>query len=310
MASTHGQVRSELAVARRAVDDGARRHGQAPTNEGDPMLVVDPAAREYLATLAVQSRDILERDLIGVYAAGSLALEGYQPGRSDIDVAVVVSGPLSAPAKQALVDGLRHETVPCPARGLELVAYRTEVAAAGAGEPGFEVELNSGAAMPFRVTWTGQARREEDGRFWYGIDRSILAERGLTVYGPAAATIFRPVPDEQLVNLLIDSLRWHLAQPDADRDVDAVPGPAWTDDAVLNACRALQRLRSGHWSSKVGAGQQLVWDDPDPAVRDVVSRAIAAREGGAHPSARDARLFQRNVLLALERVAGRPAADR
>ena len=272
------------------------------------MLVVDPAARGYLAALAARSRDILERDLIGVYATGSLALEGYQPGRSDIDVAVVVSGPLSAPAKQALVDGLRHETLPCPARGLELVAYRTEVAAAAADEPGFEVELNSGAAMPFRVTWTGQARREEDGTFWYAIDRNILAERGLTVYGPAAATIFRPVSDEQLVRLLIDSLRWHLSQPDADRDVDAVPGPAWTDDGILNACRGLQRMRSGHWSSKVGAGQQFVWGDPDPAVRDVVSRAIGARQGGAHPSAREARTFQRTVLAALERSANARAS--
>jgi hypothetical protein len=274
------------------------------------MLVVDPAARDYLAALAARSRDILERDLIGVYGAGSLALEAYQPGRSDIDVAVVVSGPLPGSAKQALVEGLRHETLPCPARGLELVVYRTQVAADAGSEPGFEVELNSGAAMPFRVTWTGQARRDEDGTFWYAIDRSILAERGVTVYGPAAATIFRPVPDEQLVNLLIDSLRWHLVRPDEERDADAVPGPAWADDAVLNACRALQRVRSGHWSSKVGAGQQLVWDDPDPAVRDVVSRAIATREGGAHPSARDARSFQRTVLLALERAAGDSAGDR
>ena len=272
------------------------------------MLVVNPAAREYLAALAARCRDILERDLIGVYAAGSLALEGYQPGRSDIDVAVVVSGPLSAPAKQALVEGLRHEALPCPARGLELVAYRTEVAAAAAGEPGFEVELNSGAAMPFRVTWTGQARREADGTFWYAIDRSILAERGVTVYGPAAGTIFCPVPDERLVNLLIDSLRWHLGQPGDDREEAAVPGPAWADDAILNACRALQRMRSGHWSSKVGAGQQLVWSDPDPAVRDVVLRAIAARQGGAHPSAQEAHAFQQTVLAALGRSADTRAA--
>ena len=273
------------------------------------MLVVDPAVREYLAALAARSRDILERDLIGVYAAGSLALEGYQPGRSDIDVAIVVSRSLPAPAKQALVEGLRHETLPCPARGLELVAYRTEVAAAAAREPGFEVELNSGAAMPFRVTWTGQARREADGTFWYAIDRSILAERGVTVYGPAAGTIFRPVPDEHLVTLLIDSLRWHLAQPDDEHDVDAVPGPPWTDDAILNACRALQRMLSGHWSSKVGAGQQLVWGDPDPAVRDVVSRAIDARQGGAHPSAQEAHTFQRTVLAALQRSTNTRAAD-
>ncbi len=273
------------------------------------MLVVDPAARDYLAALAARGRDVLERDLVGVYAAGSIALDAYQPGRSDIDVAIVVTGPLSPPAKQALVEGLRHEALPCPARGVELVVYRVEVAAAAGGEPGFEVELNSGAVMPFRVTWAGEARRDEDGTFWYAIDRSILAERGLTVYGPAAATVFRSVPDEQLVTLLLASLQWHLAQPADGGDPSAVPGPAWTDDAVLNACRALQRIRTGHWSSKVAAGQQLLWDDPDPAVRDVVSRAIAARQGGAHPSVQEAQTFQRTVLAGLQRSADTLAAD-
>ncbi len=265
------------------------------------MLVVEQTVRDYLTALAARSRDILGRDLVGVYAAGSIALDAYRPGRSDVDVAVVTAGALSGSAKQAVVEGLRHESLPCPARGLELAVYRMEVAAGAGSDPGFEVELNSGAAMPFRVTWTGEARRDEDGTFWYAIDRSIVAERGLTVYGPAASTIFRSVPDEQLVNLLIGSLRWHLSQPDEDGDAGGAAGPAWTDDAVLNACRALQRVRTGHWTSKTAAGQQMLWANPDPTVRDVVSRAIAAREGGVHPSARDTRSFQRDVLLELER---------
>ncbi len=59
-----------------------------------------------------------------MYAAGSLALDAYQHGRSDIDIAIVCADALALPVKQTIVGALRHEALPCPARGLELVVYR------------------------------------------------------------------------------------------------------------------------------------------------------------------------------------------
>jgi len=45
----------------------------------------------YLDELAARTQRVLGERLVGVYAGGSLALGGYEPGRSDIDVAVVVA---------------------------------------------------------------------------------------------------------------------------------------------------------------------------------------------------------------------------
>ena len=92
-------------------------------------------------------------DLVGVYAAGSLALDAYEPDRSDIDIAIVCSAALPMATKESIVAALRHESLPCPARGLELVVYRTEVAGAATSDPGFEVELNTGPRMDFRATY-------------------------------------------------------------------------------------------------------------------------------------------------------------
>jgi len=288
------------------------------------LFAVDPAVREYLAALTEWCAAILGSELVGVYAAGSLALDAYQPGRSDIDVAVVCTTALARPEKEAIVQALRHESLACPARGLELVVYRADVAAAGGSEPGFEVELNTGARMDFRATYAGQDRRPEDGTFWYAIDRSILAECGRAVSGPPAQEIFRSVSEPALVDLLIASLRWHLGpspdadQPDdaADQSDDADAGLSWTDDAVLNACRAWQRVSTGHWSSKVTAGEQVLTDQPDIAAggttrlddghgldRAVVRQALQARDGGAPPGVSQAREFQRHVLVSLERMA-------
>jgi len=288
------------------------------------MLAVDSSVLEYLAALTERCAAILGPELIGVYAAGSIALDAYQPGRSDIDVAVVCAAPLARPQKEAIVQALRHESLACPARGLELVVYRTAAAAAGGRDPGFEVELNTGARMDFRATYAGQDRRPEDGTFWYAIDRSILAERGRAVSGPPAQEIFRSVSEPALVDLLIASLRWHLgSSPDADQpdaaaeqSEDADAGPSWTDDAVLNACRAWQRVSTGQWSSKVTAGEQVLTDQPDIAAggttrrddghgldRAVVRQALQARAGAAPPGVSQARGFQRQVLMLLERMA-------
>lgn len=266
------------------------------------MQELDLSVGEYLATLTERTISILGADdLVGVYAAGSLALDAYEHGRSDIDIAIVCARTLSLPSKMAMVEALRHDALPCPARGLELVVYRAEVAGAGRTDPGFEVELNTGARMSFRVTWAAADRPMADGTFWYAIDRSILAERGLALLGPLAGTMFRSVPEDELLLLLITSLRWHLGSADESETAESKTA-SWTDDAVLNACRAWRRVRSGHWSSKQEAGRQVLsLNDDDELDRAVVEQALAARDGAALPSVPDARAFQRAVLIGLER---------
>ena len=203
------------------------------------MQALDPVAADYLTALTERAQLLLLSDLVGVYAAGSIALDAYEPGRSDIDVAIVCSAELPVATKQAIVAALRHEWLPCPARGLELVVYRTEVAGGATGDPGFEVELNTGPRMDFRATYAGADRKERDGTFWYAVDRSILAERGLALLGPPAQQVFRSVPDDELVRLLIASLRWHVgAESGAIGVAEEQEYASWTDDAVLNSCRA------------------------------------------------------------------------
>ncbi|MGN9765266.1 nucleotidyltransferase domain-containing protein [Micromonospora sp. SD12] len=282
---------------------------------------LDPPLRRYLTDLVAAARDVLGDDLVGAYAAGSVGLGAYQPGRSDVDVALVCADALDAGRRRELVARLRHEALPCPARGLELVVYRREVARSGTPEPGFEVELNTGARMPFRATWAAADRPVEDGLFWYGLDRSILHQSGLALLGPPAAEAFADLSPADLRRLLTDALRWWLALPTPPGDGPA-PG---AEDAVLGACRSLVRVRHGVWLSKVDAGRRLVADarlaaptaagQPAYAAGDggavgvigdggavgVIERSIAARAGGPPPSGPEARAFQRRVLDEISR---------
>src|SRR5215212_909281 len=237
---------------------------------------------------------------MGAYAAGSLALDAYQPGRSDIDVALVCTRALRLTAKWELVARLRHEALPCPARGLELVVYRQEVTRSGTAEPGFEMELNTGPRMDFRATYDPRDRPAADGRFWYGLDRSLLHQSGLALLGPPAADAFADLSEVDLRRLLVDALTWWLARPTPVGDGPA-PG---SEDAVLGACRSLLRHREGIWLAKTVAGRRLVTAG-DPAA-DLITRAVAARYGGPSPSGPEARAFQRRVRAEIA-GAGHPA---
>ncbi|MEV5821003.1 nucleotidyltransferase domain-containing protein [Micromonospora harpali] len=250
---------------------------------------MDTEVERYLTELVTEAGEVLGEDLVGAYAAGSVALGAYQPGRSDVDVALLCARALPAGRKRELVARLRHEALPCPARGLELVVYRRDVARSGTPEPGFEVELNTGARMPPRVTWSGDERPAADGRFWYGLDRSILHAGGSALLGPPAGEAFADLTPADLRRLLVDALTWWLAPPTPPGDEPA----AGAEDAVLGACRALVRCRDGDWLPKVAAGRRLVGRGHPAA--GLIERAIAARGGGPPPGGVAARAFQRGV---------------
>ncbi|MEA2217717.1 MAG: hypothetical protein QOJ35_343 [Solirubrobacteraceae bacterium] len=250
---------------------------------------MDADVERYLADLVDRARAVLGDNLIAAYAAGSIALDAYVRGRSDVDVALVCEDAVELDRKRELVSGLRHEATPCPARGLELVLYRREVARSGTPEPGFEVELNSGPGMAFRATYAVDERPAADGRFWYGLDRSILHERGHALFGAAPGEMFADLSPAHLRGLLIDALEWWIARPTPAADEPA-PG---AEDAVLGACRSLVKVRYGVWLAKAEAGTRLI-DAGYPA--DLIERSIQARDGGRPPGGQAARAFQQQVM--------------
>jgi hypothetical protein len=198
-----------------------------------------------------------------VYAGGSFALGGYDPGRSDLDVAAVSPGALAEAAKRKVGEALRHESLPCPARGLELVVYPEATARTATAEPGYELDLNTGSDMPFRLSLDPA---EAPGRHWYMIDRSIVREHGVVLHGPPPGEVLAPIPREMLLSALRESLRWHATSDEAR-----------LDDAVLNACRAWRYAAEGEWSSKPDAG---AWARARADDTGLIADAIAARSDG------------------------------
>jgi hypothetical protein len=243
------------------------------------------AAESYLAELDRRLQSLYGDDLVGVYAGGSYALGNYVPGTSDLDVAAVVRAPVSRTLAAATVAAIRHEALPCPARGLEFVLYPLEITQAGTTEAGFLLNLNTGAGIAFRTDLDGDGAE----RHWFPIDRGIYAEHGVALSGPPATEVFAPVARHELLPLLVEALEWHA------------PGSARGADVVLNAARSLRYALEGTWSSKHDAGR---WALEQLGPDDAVARALAARSHGGDVDPDEAERFRLSVLARLRDEAG------
>jgi predicted nucleotidyltransferase len=236
----------------------------------------------YDRELVGRLRELLGTNLVGVYLTGSRVLGAYLPGRSDVDVMAVSRSDPGSERKQAILERVRHEALPCPARGLELVLYTENGVRTPSAEAGFVLNLNTGRDMPLHVSVDSAA---EPG-FWFVIDRSIAREHGVALFGPPAPELFAPIPRVAIVHALEEGHRWHRES-----------GEARLDDVVLNACRGWRFVEQGVWSSKPDAGEWARRRLEDPRV---VEAALARRQpdGGAE-------LHQREVDAFLDFVAGR-----
>lgn len=235
------------------------------------------AAETYLAELTTRLQALLGDELVGVYAGGSYALGAYEPGRSDLDVAAVTHTPPPAEAAAELVAALRHEALPCPARGLEFVLYPLDVTRGATTAAGFSLNLNTGAEISFLAELDPRDAEQH----WFAIDRSILSEHGIALAGPPAREVFAPIPRAALLPLIIASLEWHT------------PGAARADDVVLNAARSLRYAVGGTWSAKREAGRWALGALDDA---QVVARALAARSGGDIVDPAEAERFRKSVV--------------
>jgi hypothetical protein len=175
--------------------------------------------------------------------------------------------------RRSLITRLRHDALPCPARGLELVVYPLATAHAAGGGPGFVLELNDGPAMPYRAALDPSERSADAGGFWYVVDRAILRSAGRRLHGPPATELVAEPAHCDLLAALTTSLAWHRTAEAGQRR-----------NTVLNACRAWRWVEEGIWTAKPDAGRWALAHGVG-FVRAAVAAALEARPIDAEAAA-------------------------
>jgi hypothetical protein len=222
-----------------------------------------PELDAVLAEITVRAREALGGSFVGAYVEGSFAL-GAGDLASDVDVFVVVDGPVTDGAREGLA-ALHREL---PARD------------------GFWNKHVEGSYPPLADLRDPQAM----GRPWLFVDhgddtlapaphgndpvhRWVLRERGLTLAGPPPASFVAPVSAEDLRGEMRRELPELRGLLDAWLNYDI----AWCQRyLVINFCRELFTLVTGTVDSKRAA---LDWarDALDPRWRPLLDQVIADR---------------------------------
>lgn len=203
---------------------------------------------------------ILGDDLVGVYFVGSVALGGYVPAESDVDIAAVSGSALSEERRRRIASAIVEVSDVCPARGVEFTLYRRDVAGSLPGGADFEVNANGGPRMPTAVHLDATAERG----FWYALDRAIAHRSGVVISGPPPRSVFVDVPRRTLLAALSESMARHRAHEKA------------TLYSVLNACRAWRFAEEDVLGSKL---EGAIWARARWPDTGVIDAAVALRLG-------------------------------
>ena len=211
--------------------------------------------------------DALAEELAGLYLSGSLALGGFDPPSSDIDVLVATTGTLDAAAlgRLAALHATRRAAGGWPGR---LEAVYLPVTTLRRYDP------SDRCSYPIAPSDRAFALGRQSPS-WV-LDRWIAREHGLVVAGPHPSTLIDPIGPQALraaVRGLL--LRFWAGQLDG-------PAPAWLRPrsyqafAVLSMCRALYCLEHGTVISKPAAA---AWASRrlDPPWPELVDRALGWR---------------------------------
>ena len=221
---------------------------------------------QLLDVLLTRIQSVLGAHLVGLYLYGSLAAGDFDHDTSDIDLVAATSTRLEAHDRESL-RALHEEIAAQWGRwGTQLeVAYWPLTA------------LRRDDAADCRhpsVTPTAPFGIHELGRDWV-INRYVLREKGITLYGPSPTTLIDPISPEQLVEAVHEDLcqgwRAYLDGP------TAMHPRYYQAFVILTLCRALYALECGDFVSKPQAAAWAERTLPAEWI-PLIQRALAWRD--------------------------------
>jgi hypothetical protein len=217
--------------------------------------------------LAYQVAEIVQGDLRSVIVHGSIATGDFLPGRSDIDLLVIVDAGLTGGQHDALERLVRGAELG-DATGVDLHVVTAAVAAAPSRTPPLDLFVGRHASG-VEVTRTGDADLP--------VELAMARSGGLALHGPPPKEVIGEIP----AAWVLDRGRHWLTtwQRLTDDDEHAA-------HMVLTACRIWRFAAEGRHCGKVDAAiWAAAWDPGLVAIGAALHRYTTGQRGRIEPSA-------------------------
>lgn len=196
----------------------------------------DEDIKRFVDNLINKLRSELGGKLTGIYLHGSLAMGSYYRPKSDIDLVIVVDGPLAPDLAEAVGIVIATEASGRPTVGnVELSVITAETAKELPEPTPYEVHYSSGWHDQILNHEVDYSRERADSDLPSHI--TYVVQRGISLYGKPVTEVFGQVNWQSFMDAVMDDFRWIV------EDVEhMVETPFYS---ILNICRVLQLHEEG-----------------------------------------------------------------
>lgn len=210
--------------------------------------------------LADSCYDILQTALLSAILHGSLTMDDFRPGKSDLDLLLVVERGLTSREAEALIEAVRSAALG-PAAGVDLLVVTGRTAQAPADHPARELLI--GRWPDARKELEVEGRDDHVPDLWPEL--SEARANGRSLLGRRPRELIGEVPPERVRVTGVSWLRTWLGR--TEDDTNAV-------HMVLTACRMWRFQSTGEHTSKTAAAR---WALARDASLVAVQLALCAR---------------------------------
>jgi len=214
-----------------------------------------------LLTLLARIQTILKNRLVGFYLHGSLSLGDFDPEASDVDFLVVTTEELGG----EILDSVHTMHNEIAASGLP---YAKRLEGSYISRAAVRRYDPHNARHP-AINVNRQLQVKHHTRSWI-IDRYIVREHGIILWGPSPKTLIDPISPQELREAVYALLHEHWAKPYTDSERH------WQAYAALTMCRALYTLQYGVVIPKPQAAAWAL-QTLEPAWKLLIERALIWR---------------------------------
>ncbi len=239
-----------------------------------------------LLTLLARMQTILNSRLVGFYLHGSLSLGDFDPEASDVDFLVVTTEEL----RGEILDEVHTMHQDIAASGLPYAKRLEGSYISRAAVRRYDPHNARHPAMSVNR----QLQVKHHTHSWI-IDRHIVREHGIILWGPSPKTLIDSIAGEQLREAVSILLHEHWAKPYTDSERH------WQAYAALSMCRALYTL---HYGTVIPKPQAAAWalQALEPTWKPLIKRALIWRHQHEKDDLTETQAFVRYTIQRSEEI--------
>lgn len=229
-----------------------------------------PRTREAFASaqeLSSRCRQILGERVTGVYLHGSLAMGGFNPATSDIDLLVVIEGQPERTQLQELTQSVLdlHRQLP-DGRHIEFTVIEASALRPFLHPAPFIYHYSAAHRERYAIDPDYVCGGWEDPDLAAQV--AVAYERGITLYGLPLRELYPPVPREAYVRSIRNDV--------SNAESEILENPIYI---TLNLCRVLMFVQEGFIASKKEGGE---WGTKAlPEWKEVIASLLAVYQGAS-----------------------------